>query len=814
MKTPLTLKTIRATNIDAIIQHLNLKDLNSGQCIAILKICLLFLNSNNDEIKEFGYRILLKLCNKTRNYIPLYDVATNLGYIPIANMLKRGQYIAVTDSFIHTLMDGYRERFRQDDNYQTENQKELFDSFSDLSEQTVAVVAPTSYGKSQLIEFTVQSHPSSNIGIVVPSKALISQTRRRVLEGLPLEKRRQVIVHHDMNFSQDKPIVAIVTQERLLRMFQKYPSLQFDILFIDEAHNLLSGDKRSRLLASAIIIAKSRCKSIAIKYLTPFLVTSDSLNIIADTPNIKEIKINEKLKTEDYYICDFSSGCQLRFYDQFLNKFFDIPEAVYSDDTQLLFDKKKQKNVVYLNKPKDIEEFAQVLCEKLPTRNSKKIEKLCEEIADYVHPSYRILDCLRKGLAYHHGSIPDSVRTYIENAFRHNPSISWIVTSSTLLEGVNIPADVLFILDPRRGPRNLKPSEFRNLVGRINRFSEIFDPENGVPQLLIPDIYLISSNYTSSKANIEKFIQHVAKIDLTIEDEIENPLLAGSGDSEDTLSERDEDLTFIENIEPNASWREEAKLANSEVGRLCFIHNIYELDILRYERLLAIQVDELIEENRIVKSSTDLMDIINELFISKIDDDRKNENLLRLRNSSARGFYSMFFDWRINQVNYQRMIGSFVRYWKAILKNEDDALVYAGRWGNVARSGHIANYIDLKALSEYEMINLAIVRIKEEQDFVDNNLVKFVEVVNDLNLLDHDIYNKVKYGTTDKLQIGLIRSGLSHIAANVLASKYIKYVTLDSNGSILISNDIKQAFRLKNEKELISSEVLWSGLLG
>ena len=173
----------------------------------------------------------------------------------------------------------------------------------------------------------------------------------------------------------------------------------------------------------------------------------------------------------------------------------------------------------------------------------------------------------------------------------------------------------------------------------------------------------------------------------------------------------------------------------------------------------------------------------------------------------------MFFDWRINQVNYGRMIANFIKYWKKIVENEEDTTVFVGRWGTIPQDGFINNYIDLKTMSDYELINLAIVRIKEEQDFLDNTLVKFLEALNDLQLVAADLYNKVKYGTIDADQIALIRSGFSHIAAHVLVAKYRSFVAIDNSGRIEISNTIRSAFKAKREKELITFEVEWSGLI-
>ena len=83
--------------------------------------------------------------------------------------------------------------------------------------------------------------------------------------------------------------------------FQNHYQMYFDIVFIDEAHNLLGGDKRSRLLAGCIILCKVRNDKTAFKYLTPFLVSSESLKIVEKGHSVREIKITEIKKNTNTF---------------------------------------------------------------------------------------------------------------------------------------------------------------------------------------------------------------------------------------------------------------------------------------------------------------------------------------------------------------------------------------------------------------------------------------------------------------------------------------------------------------------------------
>ena len=77
-------------------------------------------------------------------------------------------------------------------------------------------------------------------------------------------------------------------------------------------------------------------------------------------------------------------------------------------------------------------------------------------------------DILEKGVAYHIGYLPSAIRMRIEDLFREK-KISTIFCTSTLVEGVNLPADNLYITNFRNGRAKMTPVDFRNLIGRAGR---------------------------------------------------------------------------------------------------------------------------------------------------------------------------------------------------------------------------------------------------------------------------------------------------------------------------------------------------------
>ncbi|MEH7336930.1 DNA helicase, partial [Neobacillus drentensis] len=168
-------------------------------------------------------------------------------------------------------------------------------------------------------------------------------------------------------------------------------------------------------------------------------------------------------------------------------------------------------------------------------------------------------------------------------------------------------------------------------------------------------------------------------------------------------------------------------------------------------------------------------DIFADLFLPFIK--QIEGNLWRLSYQEARNFYKMFLDWRIKSASYREMISSFIGYWKSLVEKGKDTDVFVGRWGDKTKyNGYKQLWTDIKSKTHKERVNLAIVRIKEEQDFLDNIFIKFIEVIKDLKLIDKDLYERIKYGTNDKSKITLIKNGLSLTLVNLLIKEYHQYM--------------------------------------
>jgi len=326
-----------------------------------------------------------------------------------------------------------------------------------------------------------------------------------------------------------------------------------------------------------------------------------------------------------------------------------------------------------------------------------------------------------------------------------------------------------------KGRSNLSASQFKNLVGRICRFKELFHPDIGSLNMLEPEIYIVASGHMAANANIENFIRDRVKVDKKINDNLENVLLKATPITELNQKEMDKANEILENLEPGITDSNKDLYARTTLGQICYNNNITEFNILEHEQEISAFLAEVsVSENKII-STKRLLDVIHIAFISFLPEG-SHRNIKRLAQDSAKRFYAMLIEWRIRNASFKEMIGRFLDYWKQV----DDPLVYVDKWGDTARPDSFTNHwVDVSEKTGKERVNLAIVRIKEEQDFLDNNILKFVEVLNDMELLEEDFYTKIKYGTTNKQKITMIKNGFSAGLSSLLIEKYSSFLKID-----------------------------------
>ena len=806
----LTLKKLYNTGFTELYKKLQIGvELSDIELEKILSIGIFLVKLDNKNLQGLGYRLFLLYSKLTNDYKPLYELCLNKGLIPISQFIENNMNYSGKYGNIYTEINSIENNeFKWNTSYKTIGQYELFRKVKESKLQSQIIVAPTSYGKTELILSFINNTKFKKICIISPTKSLLVQTKKRIINQFGY---RKIITYPEMYSEKDNEIIAVLTQERLLRLLQNNSNLKFDLLIIDEAHNILDefSDEniRSIILASVIIICKKRNENIVCKYLTPFLKSKESLSI-KYLPNIDEFySVVENVKSEMFYFYDLVNNKKflLDQYSTMKDKLIDLQVNQLGDDADIVINNCDNKNIIYLNSPKKLESFAYKLFAKLPRKSLFKLKKAASDLREYVHKDYKLADYIENGVIYHHGSIPEPVRYFIEDLYINIPEIKMLIANSTLLEGVNIPATKMFILDPYRGNGYLSPSSFKNLIGRVCRFGEIFNNNTGDLKYLLPEIHIVKGEYCRQNFKIENFVKGrkilVEDYD-KITDDVKNPLLVNS-DSDDTKKKKAEDI--LDNISHcDVITDNNSNKVKTKVGQLCFENNINLFDIFEVEE----QIEKEIENINKAQSLDTVFNIIDYLFFSKINDNKgEYNNLKRLREHEAQNFYKMLINWRIMGFTMKVMIDEMVAYWNT-LREEQSRIVYVGKWGDKTRGGHREYWTDITEKDEYEKVNLAIVRLKEEYDFIDNELLKYIEILYSLELIEDSLYLKIKYGTDNKIKIALLNCGISSVLSKLLQEKYSDLFEVDvDNSTVIFSENLFSKMLENNENGILISEV-------
>lgn len=779
----------------------------------LLNLIAVLVVSGDAHLIKMAYYMAIHVGICANDYAVLRDISTRLGYYPVINLVDRIEKRNTQDfDDMSSLLPKVFASIYKGEYYRTEEQYYFTEKVKTLD--NVRAIAPTSYGKSQLmIQKCIDKFQSGNrVCIITPTKSLLMQTVSEITKNKG--DRHNVITHPDMmtNGIATKPHIAVLTQERLLSIVSSFPDISYKYIFVDEAHNILDKDPRAVVLARAIIILKTRDPSASVDYYSPFIQSPDEALDIVGVSNDYEIsRIDEFIKVPQFYIWR-EDNAKMQVYDQFIDLCFDYKTTSRSIFSTTI-DFSGNKNVIYANKPSDIEYIADKLAacteEIIYCEKSKAIiEEACKSLSALVHGSYNLIHLLKHGIVISHGRMTDVVKNYVEYLFKNIPELKYIVTTSTLLEGVNIPAERIFIYDYSKGKGNLSTSSFHNLVGRICRFRDVFSEHNTSAELLIPKIYLMSSKEFSRKnSDIEKFVRNVAKDDSSPKEPILNPLLE-EYNAKDKVERRIKETTVLGNIDTKHCSEYERisqtqpVSAQTSFGRLCFKNGIEFFDIFSFENA----IEEQLKRVDMIDNADTLLKVVIRHVLEPTYSPSNNSWIYTLFTSiyTYNKILAVLKNRTSGDFNFSKLIALDIGNWMKHVKESGSHVAYVGKIGDCdknKRKGSFNNYHVFDSSNTNLMASYAVSLEKENLDNIDYNLMPIIEVLNGLGKIESIFYKRLKYGTDDDFSIGLIRLGADLALANTITAKEgFKELFTSNNENLICVDKIRLLERMNKAK--------------
>lgn len=315
-----------------------------------------------------------------------------------------------------------------------------------LRGENVVLSAPTSFGKSLIIDSIIASQKHSNIFIIVPTIALIDETRKRLSK---FKESYKIITHPSQSFSQRN--IFILTQERAIEII---PDVNVDFFVIDEFYKL-SPQKTD----------EERCH--VLNQVFYMLVKKDAQFYLLG-PNIEQVTTalldNVKykfIKTDYKTVVSESHQINLKDGEDSLERLIELSSSL--EDPSLIF----------CQSPASANKVANAFC------NSNKFERTDEnkDLVDWLRSNYHfqwnLPGCLKYGIGIHHGKIPRAIAQKCIKLFNEG-KIRYLICTSTLIEGVNTKAKNVIVYDNKIARTKFDYFTFNNICGRSGRMGAHF----------------------------------------------------------------------------------------------------------------------------------------------------------------------------------------------------------------------------------------------------------------------------------------------------------------------------------------------------
>ena len=364
------------------------------------------------------------------------------------------------------------------------------------TKSSVSVSAPTSAGKSYTLELDLLhrlKESTSFTGVfLVPTRALIRQVSMD-LADLIRENNVECSVLSSVSVPEGeeqatRKLIFVFTQERFATFLAQAPTtFNIDSIVVDEAQEI-GKNRRGITLERVIRLATRRFPAAQLFFSSPLRSNPEYLLTVFSRPDASSVHFVEYQRPVSQNIIlvkGVKGKAQLAALEA-LSDFGPIPLGTvelpfkfrdrYLVNLAKHFTAEDDVSIIYCNRPREADKNAAELSELFPEAEDESLKDFGEFLKQEVHRYYRLGEMVQKGIAFHYANIPQIVRSRIEELAKLG-KLRFICCTSTLLQGVNLPAKNIFLENPKTGQGEsgkITPGDFWNLAGRAGRMNHEF----------------------------------------------------------------------------------------------------------------------------------------------------------------------------------------------------------------------------------------------------------------------------------------------------------------------------------------------------
>lgn len=354
-----------------------------------------------------------------------------------------------------------------------------------LSGKNLILSAPTSFGKSILVDALLATERYRRIAVILPTIALLDEFRRRFRDRFA---NKFQIVMHQSEIATERPTIFLGTQERLI---YRNDLGELDLTVVDEFYKLDPGrrDERSITLNAAVYRLLRRSKQFF--FLGPNI---DKLSFSSNSPwNFEFLKTRfSTVAVETLDLQDVE------------NKHERLLDEIGDDNNW--------PALIFISSPGRANKLAIELSEKMAVaeETSDFALWLKENIGRYNFLS----EAVEYGFGIHHGRIPRAIAAKMVKLFNQG-RLPVLLCTSTLIEGVNTAAKTVMIYDKKINRDAYDFFTFSNIRGRAGRLGQHHIGQvmvfNEIPER--KDLEVSPTMFAHDEALPDEYIIHIDKPD-------------------------------------------------------------------------------------------------------------------------------------------------------------------------------------------------------------------------------------------------------------------------------------------------------------
>ncbi len=367
-------------------------------------------------------------------------------------------------------------------------QKDIIDLFKPNELNRFFLSASTSFGKTHVVFELISKMNYKNVVLIFPTVALLSENLEKIISDDNYSYFREKYTVHTLSEVESfgESNLFIYTPERFLSFIEKNESkIDFDFAFVDEVYKIDNDyiideevKENERDVAYRLAVFYSLKKNVDVLLAGPYidfsrsddenynnsfdkflvqnkieLIDYNNYEIVNKT--ISDIKTKKHCEVDDKLIFDFESTKKT-------SRLIEIIKGIKEID---------ENTIIYNSTKNGVESCAKKIIESgiFLDHDSSGYESFLNHVSNSFDRRWILINALKHGIGIHHGLIPKYIQKEIINLF-NSGQIKILISTTTITEGVNTSAKNLIVLDSKKGRKDLKKFDAKNIAGRAGRF--------------------------------------------------------------------------------------------------------------------------------------------------------------------------------------------------------------------------------------------------------------------------------------------------------------------------------------------------------